>query len=286
MDLRRIPLILTFFLLISLGSFAQNNNSGGNDQGEGPLKTAQPSGITPEEIIQRFAAKEKEFAQARENYTYRQDVKIETLDGDTVNGDYHEVVDVVFDDKGRRKEHVIFSPQPTLVGVQMTTEDFDDIQHRYPFVVTTSDLSEYQILYIGQQREDELNTYVFDMAPNAMQKDKRYFQGRIWVDDHDLQIVKTHGKPVSLKKDEQLFPSFTTWREQVDGKYWFPTYTLADEVLHFPGSKRSMPQDVHIRIKVKYTDFKRFSSNTKILYGNEELKKAPPDQQQPNSPKK
>ena len=204
-----------------------------------------------------------------------------------MNGDYHEVVDVIFDDKGRRKEHVIFSPQPTLVGVQMTTDDFDDIQHRYPFVVTTSDLSEYQILYVGQQREDELNTYVFDIAPRAMQKDKRYFQGRIWVDDHDLQIVKTHGKPIGIKKDEQLFPAFTTWREQVDGKYWFPTYTKADEVLHFPATKRSpIANDVHIRIIVKYTDFRRFSSNTKILYGDEELKKAPQDQQQPNPPKK
>jgi len=85
---------------------------------------------------------------------------------------------------------------------------------------------------------------------------------------------------------DQQFPNFTTYREQIDRKYWFPTYTLADEVLHFPGRKGQFPQDVHIRIKVKYTDYKRFASNTKILYGDEELKKAPQDQPPPPAPPK
>src|SRR5437764_2783524 len=286
MDLRRIPAILAFGLLISLSSFAQNNSSG-SDQGEGPLKSAQPNGITPEEVIRRFAAREKDFAQARENYTYRQTVKVETLDGDTVDGEYDQVVDVLFDDKGKRRENVLFSPQSSLQRISMTRDDFEDIQHRYPFVLTTDEIPEYQILYIGQQREDELNTYVFDIAPKTFEKGKRYFQGRIWVDDRDFQIVKTHGKPVgAVSTADQQFPNFTTYREQIDNKYWFPTYTLADEELHFPARKGQLPQDVHIRIKVKYTDYKRFASNTKILYGDEELKKVPQDQQQPNPPKK
>src|SRR3954470_4152550 len=243
MDLRKILAILAFVLLLSLAGFAQDNS--GNDQGEGPLKSVQPNGITPEQVIQKFAAREKDFAQARENYTYRQTVKVETLDGDTVDGEYDQVVDVLFDDKGRRRENVLFSPQSSLHRVQMTRDDFEDIQHRYPFVLTTDEIPDYQILYLGQQREDELNTYVFDIAPKTMQKDKRYFQGRIWVDDHDFQIVKTKGKPVgaTVAGAGQQFPSFTTYREQIDNKYWFPTYTIADEVLHFPGSKRSMPQD-------------------------------------------
>src|ERR1044071_8606075 len=35
------------------------------------------------------------------------------------------------------------------------------------------------------------------------------------------------------KGQEHLYPSFATWREQIDGKYWFPTYTRADDTLHF-----------------------------------------------------
>ena len=163
---------------------------------EGPLDNTQPTGITPEEIIKRFAEKETEFAKAREQYTYRQDVKVQTLDGSSVDGEYHEVFDVLFDDKGHRIENVVFAPQSSLQKIYMSREDMEDIRHKLPFVLTTEDLPEYNILYVGQQQEDELHCYVFDIAPKKIEGKKRYFQGRVWVDDHDFQIVKTYGKTV------------------------------------------------------------------------------------------
>jgi hypothetical protein len=286
---KSFSLLLSALLLLALlPSFASAQES--QDRGESNLNTAQPNGITPEEIIQKFAAREKAFAQAREDYTFRQFVKVETLDGDTPDGEYQQIVDVTFDDKNRRKETVVFSPQSSLTKVEMTREDFEDIQHRYPFVLTSDDLPKYQILYAGQQKIDEVDTFVFDVAPKTMEKGERYFQGRIWVDNRDFQIVKSHGKPVGMqnvkrKEDEQLFPAFTTYREQVDGKYWFPTYSRADEVLHFPPNKRNpIAQEVHIRITVKYQDYKRFAARTKIIYGAEVPDNQQPPPQQP--PKK
>jgi len=254
---------------------------------EGPLDPAQPKGVTPDEIIQRFAAREKEFKEARDQYTYRQSVKVQTVDGDTVDGEYQEVFDVVFDDQGKRLENVVFAPQTTLVRVTMSPEDLDDIRHRLPFVLTSDEIPEYSILYVGQQQEDELHCYVFDIAPKQIEGKKRYFQGRIWVDDHDFQIVKTYGKTVpdirKKKNQENLFPKFTTWREQVDGKYWFPTYTKADDELHFSNG------DVHIREIVKYDNYRRFGSNVKITYDGREVQKGEQgkDQkpQQPPPPK-
>ena len=252
---------------------------------EGQLNPAEPKGISVDQIIQRFAAKEKEFKQARENYTYRQDVKVQTVDGGTVDGEYHQVVDVTFDDKGRRQEKVVFAPMSSLQRVSMTREDVDDIQHRLPFVLTSDEIPEYQILYAGQQQEDELHCYVFDVAPKTIERNKRYFQGRLWVDDRDFQIVKTRGKNVpdirTGKKgsgNENLFPAFTTWREQVDGKYWFPTYTKADDDLQFSQGP------VHIREIVKYTNYKRFGANVKITYEGQELPKGQGDQQPPGQP--
>ena len=249
-------------------------------RGEGQLDPSQPKGITPEEIIQKFAAKEKEFKEAREQYTYRQTVKVQTLDGDTVDGEYQQVFDVLFDDKGRRTQQVVFAPQSSLRRIQMTREDQDDIENRLPFVLTSDEIPEYQIMFVGQQRQDELHTYVFDIAPKKIEKNKRYFQGRIWVDDHDFQIVKTKGKNVpdiKQKSGENLFPEFTTWREQIDGKYWFPTYTRADDTLHFSGG------DVRVREIVRYTNYKRFGSNVKITYEGQEVEKSPgqPQQQKP-----
>ena len=253
---------------------------------EGPLDTAPPKDITPDEIIKRFTAKETEFAKARDQYTYRQDVKVENVDGDTITGEYHEVFDVLFDDKGKRMENVVFAPQSTLdaSGLSMDQGDFEDIRHRLPFVLTDQDVQEYNILYVGQQQEDELHCYVFDIAPKKIEGKKRYFQGRIWVDDHDLQIVKTYGKTVpdiiasKRGKEEHLYPKFTTWRQQIDGQYWFPVYTRADDELHFNTG------DIHIREIVKYEDYKRFGANSKILFEGKEVPNAEkkPDQKKPD----
>ena len=253
---------------------------------EGPLENTPPAGTTPEEIIKRFAAKETEFSKARDQYTYRQDVKVQTLDGSTVDGEYHEVFDVMFDDKGHRIENVVFAPQSSLTKIFMSQEDFQDIRHRLPFVLTEQDLPEYNILYVGQQKEDELECYVFDIAPKKIEGKKRYFQGRVWVDNHDFQIVKTYGKTVPDIREkhgdqENLFPKFTTWRQQIDGQYWFPVYTKADDELHFK------MEDVHIKEIVKYEDYKRFGSNVKILYEGKEIPKdaKPPDQKKPDEQK-
>ena len=264
--------VATFFsiALIPLAAAAQ--------RGEGELRLEQPKGITVQEVIQRFAAKEKQFKEAREKYTWQQSIKVQTLDGDTVDGEFQQVSNILFDDKGRRIEQVTFAPQNTLTRIGMTEEDFDDIRHRLPFVLTSDEIPEYDINYVGQQREDELETYVFDVKPKKMEKGKRYFQGRIWVDQTDLQIVKTYGKnvPDIVKKgSENLFPNFTTYRELIDGKYWFPTYTKVDDVLHFSTG------DVHTRQIIKYTNYKRFGSDVKITYEGQDVKKDQKDQTPP-----
>jgi len=256
-----------------------------DDRGEGPLDPSQPHGISVNDIIQRFAAKELQFKQAREQYTYTQDVKVQTLeDGGSVDGEYHQVTDILFDDHGRRIEQVVFAPQSSLQRVVMTQSDYDDIRNRLPFVLTTEDLGKYQVVYVGKQREDELGTYVFDVAPKQIDKGERYFQGRIWVDDHDFQIVKTYGETVPQVHNtkhpdkENLSPKFTTWREQIDGKYWFPTYTRADGTLHFA------QEDVRMRYIVKYTNYKRYGSKSRITYDGQEVSKGE-DPQQPNGGK-
>jgi hypothetical protein len=248
---------------------------------EGPLDPAPPKAISTEEIIRRFAAKETEFQQARDQYTYRQDVTVKTPEDD---GEYHEIFDVLFNDQRKRLENVVYAPQSSLSRIQMSPEDLDDIRHRLPFVLTAEEVPEYQILYVGQQQEDELHCFVFDIAPKEIVGKKRYFQGRIWVDDRDFQIVKTFGKTVpdirKKKGQENLFPKFTTWREQIDGKYWFPTYTKADDTLHFSGG------DVQIREIVKYSDYKRFGSNVKITYEGQEVQKAPGEKDKSQAPDK
>jgi hypothetical protein len=224
---------------------------------------ADPSPDQIQRIIQEFAAKEKLFKEARNNYTYHQINKVQELGPDNeVEGVFEQEWDILFDDAGNRIERVTYAPADTLKRIIMTKEDYVSMRNTQPFVLTSDELPEYEIKYLGHVKVDQITAYVFSIRPKEMQKGQQYFQGVVWVDDRDLQIVKSEGKPVPelhTKKGENLFPRFTTWREQIDGKYWFPTYTMADDTLYFSNGP------VHIKQILRYTDYKQFKSKVRIV---------------------
>jgi hypothetical protein len=256
-----------FFLLLifSAAALAQTNC----DEGASALNPAQPSGISVEAIIAKFTAQESLFKRELINYSYGRDIRVETIDGDTASGEFRQISNIRWD-HGKMMEYVTFAPQSTLRGISMSKEDFEDI-NRSPFVLTSEDIREYNLLYDGQQKIDEIETYVFEAAPKQIEKGKRYFQGKVWVDQRDLLIVKSCGKsvpdsiaqpnPTGKKKkkqkdiEENISPVVVTYRELIDGKYWFPTYLRSDETVHFAIN------DVRIREIIKYTGYKRSESS-------------------------
>jgi hypothetical protein len=46
------------------------------------------------------------------------------------------------------------------------------------------------------------------------------------------------------------FTMYETYRENVDGKYWFPNYERSDDTLHLKDVS------VPVRLVIKWTDFK------------------------------
>ncbi|HEY2470415.1 MAG TPA: hypothetical protein VGI45_21650 [Terracidiphilus sp.] len=282
--------------VITLAAAAQDKDSFTPmplDSGFGKLDISEPS-TPPEEIIKKFAAKESEFREALNHYTYRRMARVQTIDDDNkVDGEWYQVDDVTFDPTGVRMEKTVFAPENTLQRILMTPSDLQDIQKGYPFVLTTEEIAQYNVKYVGKQQVDEVNCFLFDVSPKQIEKNKRYFLGRIWVDAKDLQIVVTNGRMVpddTRKNHEDLHPPFMTWRQQVDGHYWFPVYTKGEGVLHFSGGNYSASDDVHIRDTVKYTDYKRFGSTIKIIYDGQDITQNGQQQgkpaQQPSKPQK
>jgi hypothetical protein len=232
----------------------------------------------PDEIIQKFAAKEAEFRKARENYTYRQSVKMEELDADgRVQGKWEITSDIIFGPNKQRIEKVVYAPMITLHYLVLSPQDEQDLRDVQPFVLTTDEVGKYDIHYVGKENADEIPCYVFSVKPKKMEKGQRYFEGQIWVDDRDYQIVKTYGKGVGLlkKNEDNQFPKFETYRQQVDGKYWFPVYTHADDVLHFRDNSQ------RVRMVVKYQDYKHFGADTSVTFGDEVTEPKKPTTQPP-----
>ena len=256
------------------------------DKGFGKIDPAKPEGATVDEIIQKMGQRESAFSQARDQYIFTQDVRFNTISDDTnrPDGEYHQITDITFNDEGKRVEHVKFAPQNTIERVIMTENDFKDIEKRLPFVLTAPEIPEYDITYIGRQHVDELDTYVFDVKPKQYEKGKRYLQGRVWVDQQDCEIVLVSGINVpqdTRRGHEDLSPPFTTYYSQIDGKYWFPVYTKAEGILHFPAQNGALSQDVHVKTIVKYTDYKQFHTSITIHYNGQDITpddstKAPP----------
>jgi hypothetical protein len=247
-------------------------------------KKPDPTPEQIQDIIKKFTEKETEFAKARENYTYRQSSKIAETAPE--GGSFEVVEEVSFDDRNRRTSHVSRAPVPTLEHIVMTGEDEQDLRNVMPFVMTNDTASEYNITYKGRAQVDEISCYLFNISPKELTKDrKRYFDGDIWVDDQDLQIVKTFGRSAGHlgRGEDQQFPKFETYREQIDGKYWFPTYTYADDTLNFKDGESQ-----RIKVVVKYDHYKKweFKSESTITYGKVDGSAAPatpPPQDKPKN---
>jgi hypothetical protein len=237
-------LLLTFLFLISLSGYGQTSNSAKD--------------LPIDEVIKRFSAAESQNKIARLNYTFTQDFDVMTIgEAGSITGRYHRVSDIVLDDRGNRVEKITFFPPSTLTELTITREDFQDLSGTQPFGLTTEDLPKYQVTFLRKEKLDELTTYVFDVKPRQIVKNERYLEGRIWVDDVDLQIVKVAGKSVP-EVGEQRFPRFESYRENIDDKYWFPTYIYVDDTLEF---KRS---SVHMKMTVKFKNYKKFSTGIRI----------------------
>jgi TonB family protein len=243
--------ILALFLVTFAGGFTVNAQSNTGTIGQAEA----------DKIISSFTAKEAEFRRALNSYSFKRDALVQSIGmGGQVVGEYHRVSQFTFDDQGNRYEKISFFPMSSMP--EITQEDIDDLGGVEPFALDPTKIVKYNIRYVGKEKIDELSLYIFDVSPKIMPDPKRtkerLFSGRVWVDDQDLQIVKTKGKGVPETKNNK-FPTVETYREHIDGRYWFPTYSYADEELIFDNGG-----SIHVRMKVRYMDFTPTRATLKV----------------------
>ena len=278
--------ILSAVLVMSAAlALAQNKSA--------PVTPAKNAGSgAGAELIRQFTAKESELREVWTNYSYLQESKIQRIGpGDTVTGDFYQLSEFVFTDAGKRIQRILRAPQSILEmeGI-LTAEDKNALINLQPFALTAEEMPNYNVSYVGKEKVDELQTHVFDVVPKVMSDEKqlkklkdqkiegKFFQGRVWVDEEDMQVVKVQGKVVPEFK--QRFPRFETYRENIDGRYWFPTYTYSDDKLDFPEGGQ-----LHVRMVIRYKNYRQFQSDVKVTTG-EEIKEEPAPKKPTEKPEK
>ncbi|MGE5648503.1 MAG: hypothetical protein ACM336_22220 [Acidobacteriota bacterium] len=214
-----------------------------------------------------MAARATEARQARERYMYRQSVLVEELSPSGARaGEYRETREMVFSPEAERSERIVGRPLDTLKRLKLTAEDFRDIREVQPFLFDTNQLWAYETKPKGEEEIDGVDCWLLEVRPRQILAGQRLFEGMLWVSKKDYSIVRTSGKAVpevrSMSGRENLFPRFTTIWQPVDGKYWFPVHTFADDTLDF----RVGPQ--RIRLTIRYTDYKRFGAETTVQFGD------------------
>ncbi len=237
-----------------------------------------------DKIIKTMAGNEDSFRAALTEYVFTRKATVQTIGlGGQVSGTYRRDSFLTFTEDGKRLERILFAPVSTLKEIRFTPEDLEDLGGINPFAIKPSEVSLYNFNYLGKEKIDELDLHVFDVSPRVIPNPKkttqRLFQGRIWIDDRDLMIVKSKGKAVPETKDNK-YPIVETWRENVDGKFWFPAYSSADDELVFDNG-----QVVKLKMRVQYTDYAQGRSSVKVLDDDEPVEDNPTPSPTP-TPKK
>jgi hypothetical protein len=219
-----------------------------------------PPSLPEAEIVKRFSLKEDEYILSRTHFTYRKTIRIQEFSPDgQPAGEFVLVTQPVRDVEGKLFEKVVERPRSTLQHLFLRSEDLEGVQRIPAFPLTSSQLAKYDLKYLGKEQVDEVDCYIFQAKPRGVERIKAYFDGIVWVDAKYLEVVKTYGKWVNDQGDVRAmanlpFSLFETYRENVEGKYWFPRYSRSDGTLNLNG------EEIPVRIVVKWTDFRPLPS--------------------------
>lgn len=224
-----------------------------------PEAEAPPS-LPPAQIIKGFTQKEDTYSSARPQYSYRKTIRIQEFGPDgKPSGEYQATYEAGKTSDGRLYEKALSAPQSTLEYLQFEPDDVQQLFRTPAYPVTTSQLPKYVLQYLGTELVDQVDCYIFQVHPKTLDRQHPFFDGILWVDQKYLEVVKTYGKWITdlgeVRPSSLPFSMFETYRENVDGKYWFPDYSRAEDVV------KLKDRNVPVRVTIKWSNFKPFGAS-------------------------
>jgi hypothetical protein len=108
------------------------------------------------------------------------------------------------------------------------------------------DRNHYDFQYVHREFQGEVRCMVFDVKPKKG-AGKGLFEGRIWVEDQDYNIVRLNGTYVPRPKNAFYF-HMDSWRLNLVPGYWIPAYIYSEEGDFSYGSHDKMAFKAQSRI--------------------------------------
>ncbi len=106
------------------------------------------------------------------------------------------------------------------------------------------DRAHYQFDYVRREFLGEVRCFVLDVQPQRG-AGKYRFEGRIWIEDKNYNIVRFNGHYVPSPNDE--FSHFESWRVNAGG-YWLPAYIYAQDEGYRWGPVHTAPMRAQTRL--------------------------------------
>ncbi len=226
------------------------------------------SAADPPANIARLAADRETLTEyARAQYLYKQAVVLEEIGKNGAKGgEYKEQREVIFSPTGERTERLVGKTWNSLALIRLTDEDFRDIREVQPMLLTKETLRLYKVEARGDEVMDSIDCWVVSIKPRQLLDGQRLFEGLLWIDKSDYSTIRSEGRAmpqIFKRKEENLFPRFTTLRKKMEGGFWFPAVTFSDDTLQFSSGP------VRQRLKITYSDYQRFGAEINIKFDTE-----------------
>jgi hypothetical protein len=229
--------------LLAVPAFAQVDCNAGME----PIDASADFPLSAREFIRVVVANERDFVKSLGRHGYAVDIKVETLMGDAVDGMFHRAAVVDFDAAGARRETVAAGATNTLSRLKLSDRDIGLLGDPMSFALTSDSFADRDIVYSGRQKYGEHNLALFDALPRSDKSTDHAFAGRTWVRGAKSFIVRTCGRDVDYPIANMRYEVLRA--QSVDENY-YPVTVRTDEEIPIDG----VP--VHIRLTVKYSDYK------------------------------
>ncbi len=223
-----------------------------------PTASALPQPTTMDQVVDRFIEREHALMKALATRTpvvetYLQNLTADPQLGPVPSADHYFLGRMDMGESVDRKDYLKEQDKGMETRLMGGFHKLFKVQYQplgFSWMVyadrTDFDRSHYEFHYIRREFLGDVRCLVFDVTPKK-NAGKGRFQGRVWAEDQDYNIVRLNGTYAPAPKNSFFF-HMDSWRLNLIPGYWVPAYIYSEEGDFSAGVKNKMAFKAQTRI--------------------------------------